>query len=412
MKNKIFLIVLIILCLGSGAATYYFFTQKEDIETKFKQAEKNFKSEKNKLSKELSLAKEKNRALIAEKEELQIEIKDLQTLRIKIKEINKELEWQRKEYEDLKKRYKNTVVKQESLAAQLKNSIGEKIVLKKTIKNLRSEPFLSKILEEKVALTLAKKEWAKERKNKKAEIEQLKKSLNSLKIETKKIAVIEKELVEKEKLVQALTKKMLNGEKEKFSLNQVLEKTEQKLKDSQKKNKKLFAKIGSIVKLFEQKLNKISKVKSATELSEEIKKAKDSLISELMGTEIPAVIVQTEKPKSQIKTTPEVKKTSASVAHAAIIPAVKTLKKKPEKLNGEILQINNKYNFVVINLGVKTGLKKHELLGVYRDKQKIGKIKIIELREQVSAADIVSFEKNIRRGDVVCRDSSGGRAKD
>ncbi len=347
-KSKIFFFLIIFLWIGTTGIAYLFFTQKEKIRNEYIQVKQNFAAEKNRLDKRLSLAGNEIKALSTEKEKLQTERKDLQA---EIKKIFQDIKRKEKECKTLERKYESVFAKQNSLAGQLKKIIGEKIVLKKEIKDLHSEPFLAKILEEKTRMALAREDWREE----------------------------------KGKLVQALTKKLLAQEKKKFSLEERLNELKQSLEIAQRDKQKLKKQITNIVKLFKQNLEKISKVRSAKQLSDEITRIKDSLAFELKGVELPTVVVRAEKPIQ--------------------IQEISTVK-------GEIVQVNKQHNFVIIDLGINKGFKKGALLGVYRDRQKIGGIRIIELREGVSAADIVDSKKEIRVGDEVSRGSSVGRARD
>lgn len=336
-KSKIFFFLIIFLWLGTAGVAYFFFAQKEKIRNEYIQAKQNFATEKNRLNKRLFSIGEEIKSLNTEKEKLQTERKDLQA---EIKKVFQDIKRKEKEYKALGRKYESALAKQNSLVGQLKKIIGEKIVLKKELENLRSEPFLAKILEEKTRLTLAQENWEKE----------------------------------KQELVQALTKKLLAQEKERFSLEKRLTELKQSLEIAQRDKQKLRKQIADIVKLFKQNLEKISEVKSAKQLSDEITRIKDSLAFKLKGIELPAIVVRAEKPIQ--------------------IQEVSTVK-------GEIVQVNKQHNFVIINLGINKGSKEGDLLGIYQDRQKIGEIRIIELREEVSAADIVDSKKEIRVGDEV-----------
>ncbi|OQX52899.1 MAG: hypothetical protein B5M48_04395 [Candidatus Omnitrophica bacterium 4484_213] len=351
-KNKLFFFLIIFLWLATGGVAYLFFAQKEKIEDEYIRAKQNFTAERDRLKKRLSSSENEIRVLTAEKEKLKTEKEGLEA---EIKKISQDIKHKEKEYKTLERRYQSTLAKQESLSKQLKKIIGEKIVLKKELENLRSEPFLAKILEEKTRLTLAQKNWEKE----------------------------------KEKLVQALTKKLLAQEKEEFSLKKQLSELKQSLEVAQRDKQRLKRQVVSIVELFRRSLKKISEVRSAKELSDEITKIKDSLASELKGIELPQVVVRAKKP--------------AQTQQGRLVDNQQTNLINKRELRGEIFRVSKQYNFVIIDLGENKGLRKGDLLAVYRDEEKIGEIKIIQLREEVSAADIVSFKKEIKRGDKVIK---------
>ncbi len=78
---------------------------------------------------------------------------------------------------------------------------------------------------------------------------------------------------------------------------------------------------------------------------------------------------------------------------------------KPER-SGKVIEKNDKYNFVVINLGKEDGIKKGMVFGVYQGScQRIGSVKVFEVREHVTAARVeqegLIRGKMIRENDVV-----------
>lgn len=368
-KNKLFFFLSVFLCIATGIVAYIFFVQKEGIKNEYIQAKQSFVAQKDELNKKLSSMGNKIKIFSKEKEDLQTEIENLQA---ETKKNFRHIKQKENEYKNIEKKYKSVIAKQDLLTKQLKKTIGEKIILKKEIEDLRSEPFLSKILEEKARLILVQEKWKEE----KAKIKEIKKA--------------NEEFAEKDKLVRALSKKILAQKKENFSLNKQLDEIKQKLKVVQKNKQKLSAQIIGMLKSFRKNLKKISKVRSAEELSEELRKVELSLASKLEGIELPVVIVRTDKPFIADKSFSPIK-------------IIKPIKEKTPRLAGEILKINKKYNFVVINLGKENGLREKEILDVYQDRQNIGKIKVTELRAQISAADIIDFKKGVKVGDKVIK---------
>lgn len=70
--------------------------------------------------------------------------------------------------------------------------------------------------------------------------------------------------------------------------------------------------------------------------------------------------------------------------------------------DGRVLVVNKEYNFVVINLGAKDGIKVGTNLLVYRDEKVVGKIEVEKLYETMSSATILPETKNdLKEGDSV-----------
>ncbi|MFH1857280.1 MAG: hypothetical protein ABH845_00020 [Candidatus Omnitrophota bacterium] len=72
-------------------------------------------------------------------------------------------------------------------------------------------------------------------------------------------------------------------------------------------------------------------------------------------------------------------------------------------LEGKILVVNDKFQFVVINLGQNADLGAGSLLNVYRGDQFIGRIQVEQIRENVAACKILSewAVQNIQEEDRV-----------
>ncbi|MFQ5680970.1 MAG: hypothetical protein ACE5GG_02835 [Candidatus Omnitrophota bacterium] len=83
-------------------------------------------------------------------------------------------------------------------------------------------------------------------------------------------------------------------------------------------------------------------------------------------------------------------------------PGEVTLKERGS-VSGAVLAVNQENNFVVIDLGESSGIKENDALDVYRQGAHIGSIKVIQVRRDISAADIIYIKsgKEIKVGDKV-----------
>ena len=68
---------------------------------------------------------------------------------------------------------------------------------------------------------------------------------------------------------------------------------------------------------------------------------------------------------------------------------------------GHILSVNELNNFVVVDLGENSGIKTGDRLSVYRDTRYVAGLEIIEVRKDISAADIRDKNSRIQAGDEV-----------
>ncbi len=73
----------------------------------------------------------------------------------------------------------------------------------------------------------------------------------------------------------------------------------------------------------------------------------------------------------------------------------------PASLTGKILAINKENNFVVIDLGMDSGIQKGDSLKVYRQGNAIAEIEVTQVRKEISACDIKRETVPIKVGDTV-----------
>jgi len=69
--------------------------------------------------------------------------------------------------------------------------------------------------------------------------------------------------------------------------------------------------------------------------------------------------------------------------------------------DGKVVTINNENNFVIINIGEDAKVRLGETLSVYRDSKYIARLEVIQVRKDISAADIKEQSSKIKVGDSV-----------
>ena len=74
-----------------------------------------------------------------------------------------------------------------------------------------------------------------------------------------------------------------------------------------------------------------------------------------------------------------------------------------KNLEGKVLVVNREFNFVVLNLGSKDGLKAGSRFNVLKGDKKIGTVEVERLYENMSAANVLEEEKKgqVKEGDTV-----------
>ncbi len=70
-------------------------------------------------------------------------------------------------------------------------------------------------------------------------------------------------------------------------------------------------------------------------------------------------------------------------------------------LNGKIVSINNDNNFVIVDVGESAGVHAGDILSVYRNSEYIARLEVIQVRKNISAADLKDQWSKIQVGDVI-----------
>jgi DNA gyrase/topoisomerase IV subunit A len=83
--------------------------------------------------------------------------------------------------------------------------------------------------------------------------------------------------------------------------------------------------------------------------------------------------------------------------------AVRPMVPNPKAVEGKVLVVNREFNFVVVNLGSKDGLKTGSRLAVFQQGRQIGTVEVERLYDNMSAANVVAEEKKgqVQEGDTV-----------
>jgi chromosome segregation ATPase len=69
--------------------------------------------------------------------------------------------------------------------------------------------------------------------------------------------------------------------------------------------------------------------------------------------------------------------------------------------NGQVISINEPNNFVIVDIGENAGVHLGDNLSVYRDSKYIARLEVIQVREDISAADLKDQWSKIKVGDVI-----------
>ena len=73
----------------------------------------------------------------------------------------------------------------------------------------------------------------------------------------------------------------------------------------------------------------------------------------------------------------------------------------PTGLSGRVVSVNDENNFVIVDIGETQGIRLGDALSVYRDSKYIARLEVIQVRKDISAADIKDQWSKVRVGDVI-----------
>ncbi len=122
---------------------------------------------------------------------------------------------------------------------------------------------------------------------------------------------------------------------------------------------------------------------------------------------------ETGAPRVQPKRAPAKKaaapaaKTVASVkqSEAVSYPPETMLQSGPGGLEAKVLVVNKDYNFVVMNMGSKDGVRLGDLFSIYRSSKFIGDVKVEKVHDSMAAAGFVTpgIREKVAEGDRIVR---------
>lgn len=342
--------MLLIVAVGSTGWLYY---QKKELSQEYKKAQEEWFREEQKLSQSLEGAKKSINKFKNKLGEVERELRSAHSELHNVKEEKENLEGQIEvQKTQLKKLRTNLERKQEKISElerKNKTYIEHFKELEDDYKDLYSKTaedydVPSSKFSEKLS------QWAKQKDNLKDELQNLSEKLKSSDVERE-------ELIKDMNKVNSLLKKRIVK----------IATFKKKLDELKKKSKQLA---------MEKAFNTVSSVKLPSIVINKGSKDEGLLFSDTKSN------IRKEKNKSMTS-----KKSSI-------------VNKKNE---GKILVVNQAENFVVLNLGKKDGIEKGMIFEVFRNEGKIGKVKVMEVREDLCAANIekVIYGRLITANDKV-----------
>jgi septal ring factor EnvC (AmiA/AmiB activator) len=115
--------------------------------------------------------------------------------------------------------------------------------------------------------------------------------------------------------------------------------------------------------------------------------------------------IDTQRPtraSNEIELAPIVVSAKKNVASA---PAAKTPVVKPapasKRIQGSVVSVNQDNNFVIVDLGERSGIKVGDAFKVYHNGVQVGSVEVIQVRQDISAADIKQKTAPFSVGDTI-----------
>jgi len=335
-----------------------------------------------KLTKERDQWQEKLDALTEERDELADQLEEKPTEKIVYKYVEKETEETEEKAED----------KEEETAKKLAMPPED------------DESYWAQVIREKISLQLEMEKVKEKLTSSAVDIVELKKKNSDLQLELNKIKndkeAIEREIKHGKDLADNLALELARAQNDKKFLSDRIAKLDDE-------NTNLLAQIRqltstkialekSIVRLQEDR-KEIEKKLLHTEnviqsRIDEIWKIKESLetefnpvkVEETGEIELPPIVVSAQGP-------------TAAVAN----PSVDTTVGQTPGFQGNIVSVNEENNFVIVDIGEVDGLDLGDNLSVYRDANYVAGLEVIQLRDDIAAADIKNKVAKIEVGDSV-----------
>jgi len=397
-KIKILLVGLAVVCAASLVIAFQLNTVNKALRNDFAIKEQEFVSERQSLSSQLN--------------NLQIARKKLES---ELSELRGKFDVAVKERDDVKSKFDLVTKERASAVDRLQELIKENKPLTEEVAKLKETGGVSYT----VSTTTSQDDayWAKLVKDKAAleiEVQNLKSQLSDAQLkgenameEGRKLDLqfktinqarmdLERKLVYNEKLAESLSEDLVREKRDKKAIADQLESIRQenfelksrlmalgdkktslegKLVDLQQEREILSKRLAELDQILQERVDQIIQVKD--DLKAARTEAKEASTKDARVVQLQPIVVKATEPQ---------------VASPAGKPGA-----------GQILAINEENNFVIIDMGEQDGVKVGQTFNVYRNTEKIASLEVIQIRKEISAADIksVTSGSKLKIGDLV-----------
>jgi septal ring factor EnvC (AmiA/AmiB activator) len=370
-------------------------TNKKNLAT-FEQKQKELTAENNEVKKQASDVMGQKNKLENEVDKLTTKISDFES---RIETLNNDRDEWKERYGKISKERDDAMAKlqkaEEALEEEKKRAAEEMAVSPSfdVDPNKKLESHWSEVLKEKAELNLRIAKLEGELNQSAMDVEELNKKNSDLELEISALKQEKEELARQIKLKRDVAdsisidlvrekndKQFVNGQfdklkeenlalrgqvKELGSMKIVLEKSISRLQEDKAEIERKLAQSETVIQ---------NRLDDVLQLKEEMGKA--STTTQEQEVMLPPIIVNGSS-------------SEAKVDQAGV------------KVSGEIVSVNQENNFVIVSLGEKSGIGIGDRLSVYRGDAYVGEIEIIQVRTDISAADIKKQSMPLQPGDII-----------
>ncbi|MCK5013411.1 MAG: hypothetical protein KAS66_06300 [Candidatus Omnitrophica bacterium] len=444
-RSLLVLIILLLATLGFAAFSVFekqelekakFSVEQELVETKdrFQTKETRYIQDAQKLDNELKKANDKKTQLTKRIKEVEDQAEEqIETLSKEIEEISGDRDKWKRRIATIRSERDKLMVKIDDLTKKLEEKPEPEIIYKEVpaksasartpVFNVTNSPTVSidgkavdeeywaKLLQQKASLEVDIQTLSDELSAKSIEVVELKQSNTDFKLEAdalrherEEVEIIIKhktDMLDNISLELARTKndkkfisdrvEKLNAEnrglrqqlKQLVSVKNALEKSIVRL--SQEKDK-IKGKLGKTETIIQSKIDEIWEIKD--DLDRSIRKAQTG--SSSSEVELPPIIVSSGE-DTRIYNIPGTTSRSSAGYNTAAAPG----------FDGKIISVNETNNFVIVDVGESKGVHLGDSLSVYRDSKYIARLEVIQVRKDISAADLKDQWSKVRVGDII-----------
>lgn len=381
-KSKVVLIILAVLFLGSAFLAFNFYTQAQ----RLLQEKQGLIQDNKELSRRLDKYRKDNRELSSKNRELSS----------RVREIEEELDRIEKERDGYRRKYEEASREKDSLVEEIKRLKQGRVERPAVPSEKVSDEYWQDVLQKKAELQIKVEDLTSQLKEKISQLAELQRKNEDLlkkspELEKEK-EELEKKLIYNERTIEILTKDLVREREDRKAALEEIEKLkeenislkrdlelvkkirgdlEEKLAKTQDEKQILERKVKDMETILKDKALEMDALQK--QLSQVISSAKEVMPKEAKAVELPPIVV----------------KSSAQPNLPTTI------------LEGKILVVNEKENFVIIDLGASSGIKPGNKFSVIRQGNLIGSLEVIETRQDISACDIKSSKERLKEGDIV-----------